>query len=108
VAHGYFEILLAQECARAAVMRRPFAVLRVQANELAGAELVIDAITRALRDIDVLGSYGPDDHEVLLVEVEPSRRARSAIRSQPRSLRGAPRHASAWRAVRATAAIPSG
>jgi two-component system, NtrC family, response regulator AtoC len=69
--HGYFELLVAQECTRAAATRRPFAVLRVQASELAGAELVIDAITRTLRDIDVLGSYGPDDHEVLLVEVEP-------------------------------------
>jgi DNA-binding NtrC family response regulator len=69
--HGYFELLVAQECARAAATRRPFAVLRIQASELAGAELVIDAITRSLRDVDVLGSYGPDDHEVLVVEVEP-------------------------------------
>ncbi|TMQ06830.1 MAG: FHA domain-containing protein, partial [Deltaproteobacteria bacterium] len=69
--HGYFELLVAQECARAAATRRPFAVLRVQASELAGAELVVDAITCTLRDIDVLGSYGPDDHEVLLVEAEP-------------------------------------
>jgi len=69
--HGYFEILVAQECARGAAARRPFAVLRVQAGELAGAGLVVDAIAGALRDVDVLGSYGPDDHEVLLVEVEP-------------------------------------
>src|SRR6266576_404780 len=44
---------------------------RGAASELAGAELVIDAISRGVRDIDVLGSYGPDDHEVLLVETEP-------------------------------------
>jgi two-component system, NtrC family, response regulator AtoC len=70
--HGYFEILVAQECARAGATRRPFAVLRVQSSELTGAELVVDAIARAVRDIDVLGSYGPDDHEVLLVEIEPA------------------------------------
>jgi DNA-binding NtrC family response regulator len=69
--HGYFEILVAQECARCAVNRRPFAVMRVGASELTGAELVIDAIARAVRDVDVLGSYGPDDHEVLLVEIDP-------------------------------------
>ncbi|HMG54175.1 MAG TPA: sigma 54-interacting transcriptional regulator, partial [Kofleriaceae bacterium] len=70
--HGYFELLVAQECARGAATRRPFAVLRVQASELAGAELAVDAIAGALRDVDVLGSYGPDDHEVLLVEVDPA------------------------------------
>jgi DNA-binding NtrC family response regulator len=70
--HGYFELLVAHECARAAATRRPFAVLRVQASELAGDELVVEALSRALRDVDVLGSYGPDDHEALLVEVEPA------------------------------------
>jgi two-component system, NtrC family, response regulator AtoC len=70
--HGYFEILVAQECARAAATRRPFAVLRVQSSELTAADVVVDAMSRALRDIDVLGSYGPDDHEALLVEVEPA------------------------------------
>ena len=84
--HGYFELLVAQECARAAATRRPFAVLRVQASELAGAELVIDAITRALRDIDLLGSYGPDEHEVLLVELEPGE-ARAVAERVTESLR---------------------
>jgi two-component system response regulator AtoC len=78
--HGYFEILVAQECARGAATRRPFAVLRVQSSELAGAELVVDAIARVVRDIDVVGSYGPDDHEVLLVEVEPAQARELAAR----------------------------
>src|SRR5262249_3550734 len=74
--HGYFEILVAQECARGAATRRPFAVLRIQSSEIAGAELAQSAIARVLRDIDVLGSYGPDDHQVLLVQSEPAQARR--------------------------------
>ncbi len=91
--HGYFEILVAQECARGAATRRPFAVLRIQSNELAGAELVVDAIARGLRDVDVLGSYGPDDHEVLLVEVEPAQARELADRvAESLRARGAAAH----------------
>ncbi len=68
-AHGYFEGRLEDECTRAS--RRTdasFALLRVRTTTDTGPELVQQVLANALRGDDVVGIYGPNDYEVLLVE----------------------------------------
>jgi len=61
--HGYFELRLAEECTRAHRSGTTFGVLRVRADASA-----VDAISAAVRDVDVIGVYAPNEWEILLVD----------------------------------------
>jgi DNA-binding NtrC family response regulator/pSer/pThr/pTyr-binding forkhead associated (FHA) protein len=67
--HDYFEVRLEEECARASRRGDSFAVLRI-ACESAG-EAARDALTDLARLSDVVGEYGPDEFEMLVVDMSP-------------------------------------
>jgi transcriptional regulator with GAF, ATPase, and Fis domain len=69
--HGYFEVRLEDECARARRRASTFAIVRVQVDQTANAAAVLEILASALRMSDVLARYGPDDYEALLVDAEP-------------------------------------
>ena len=66
--HGYFELRLAEECTRAARAGATFGLLRVRA---AGVADPANALSAALRDIDVVGTYAPGEWEVLVIDATP-------------------------------------
>jgi len=74
--HGYFELRLAEECTRAARGGMTFGLLRVRSVERDAAQRV----SAAVRDIDVVGTYGPHEWEVLLLDVSPAAAADLADR----------------------------
>jgi len=74
--HGYFELRLAEECTRAARGGTAFGLLRVRSVERDAAQRV----SAAVRDIDVVGTYGPHEWEVLLLDVSPATAADLADR----------------------------
>src|SRR3982751_5764947 len=69
--HTHFEARIEEECARAAEMRTPFAIIRlaVEGNQPAGT--VADTISPALRTSDMLALYGPRDYEIFLPATPP-------------------------------------
>jgi two-component system response regulator AtoC len=69
-AHGYFEARLDEECARAQRSGGTFAVLRLHCRAETG-RAVEDCLCRELRAMDVIGYYGPREHEALVVDVRP-------------------------------------
>jgi transcriptional regulator with AAA-type ATPase domain len=74
--HGYFELRLAEECTRAARVGTMFGLLRVRSVERDAAQRV----SAAVRDIDVVGTYGPHEWEVLLLDLSPAAAADLADR----------------------------
>jgi two-component system, NtrC family, response regulator AtoC len=68
--HDYFEFRLEEECARAARKGWSFSVLRLTATS-PSPEALQDALTDLVRLSDVVGDYGPNDYEVLLVDTGP-------------------------------------
>ena len=68
--HGYFEARLEEECARAQRNTGTFAVLRVHCRN-DGGRAVEDTLCRELRAMDVIGYYGPSEHEALIVDAVP-------------------------------------
>jgi DNA-binding NtrC family response regulator len=62
--HGYFELRLAEECTRAHRAGTTFGVLRVRATDPDAANL----LSAAVRDIDVVGTYAPQEWEVLVLD----------------------------------------
>ncbi len=77
--HGYFEARLIEECARAESVRGTFAMARLHI-EGAAADRAEELIARTLRPGDVLGAYGPNEYEILLVDT--GRRQMEAIVGQ--------------------------
>ncbi len=67
--HAYFEARLIEECARAESTRGSFALLRVHL-ESSDVEQSESAMLAALRVGDVLGSYGPAEYQILLVDTD--------------------------------------
>ena len=66
--HGYFEARLAEECARSERSGTGFAVGRVRCAGNLPAAGFEAALTGALRSLDVVGSYAPNEYEVLLLD----------------------------------------
>jgi len=61
--HSYFEARLEEECARAERKGGAFSVLRIRTAQ------VDEILLAALRPGDILASYGPNEYEVLLVDM---------------------------------------
>ena len=68
-AHGYFEARLEEECARAQVSGAIFAVIRIHCRKRDASRTVEQTLGEQLRAMDVIGYYGPSEHEVLLVDI---------------------------------------
>ncbi len=71
-AHGYFEARLDEECARAQRTNGSFAVLRLHCRNPVVGRVVEDCMSRELRAMDVIGYYGPSEHEALIVDIDPA------------------------------------
>ncbi len=68
-AHGYFEARLEEECARAQRSGATFAVIRIHCPTPDASRTVEQCLCRELRAMDVIGYYGPSEHEVLIVDI---------------------------------------
>jgi len=68
-AHDYFEARVDDECARAERGDVTFAVLRVHDGG-AARTLIHQRLVAAVRPGDVVAAYGPDEHELLLVDCD--------------------------------------
>ena len=66
--HGPFELRLAEECTRAQRARTAFGLLRVRSIERDAAQRV----SAAVRDVDVVGTYAPNEWEVLVLDASPA------------------------------------
>jgi len=77
--HGYFELRLLEECARAQRAGTSFGLLRVRATD---DDATLGSLLGAVREIDVVGTYAPGEWEVLVVdaECEEIERVAAAIR----------------------------
>jgi two-component system response regulator AtoC len=69
--HGYFEARLEEECIRAERMQGAFAVMRVRCTGTVPLERFRDALSDALRLVDVVGSYSAQEYEALLLDTKP-------------------------------------
>ena len=67
-AHGYFEARVDEECARSQRSGASFAVVRVHCASAEQGRVVEESLCRVLRAMDVIGYYGPSEHEVLVVD----------------------------------------
>ncbi len=63
--HGYFEARLEEECARAEESSAPFAVVRAFVEEGAG-DALLEVLGEVLGASDVLATYAPGEHEMLV------------------------------------------
>ncbi|HUS65636.1 MAG TPA: sigma 54-interacting transcriptional regulator [Kofleriaceae bacterium] len=72
-AHGYFEVRLEEECARARRDGVTFAVARLHFREPLVGEIMQDVLLAESRTSDVVGEYGPREVEVLLHDIAPDR-----------------------------------
>jgi len=70
--HGYFETRLEEECTRAEMYRKEFALLRIHCEKDLPAGVVEETLANVLRAVDVVGSYGPAEYEVILNEARPA------------------------------------
>ncbi len=68
--HGYFEACVEKECARARRSRGSFAIARIALEGTVRTRDAERALVRATRSCDVLGTYGPNEWEVLLVDAD--------------------------------------
>jgi DNA-binding NtrC family response regulator len=66
--HGYLEIRVVEECARAQRRASEFALARLHVQGQAPALLVEEALGGRLRDGDLLAMYAPSEYEVLLLD----------------------------------------
>jgi DNA-binding NtrC family response regulator len=71
--HGYFELRLVDECTRARRTNATFALLRIRADRD-----VVDQLSAAVRDIDVIGTYAPREWEILAIDATTDDAARIA------------------------------
>jgi transcriptional regulator with PAS, ATPase and Fis domain len=68
--HDYFEGRLEDECARARRRGSLLAVIRVHSETPSSAPELRETFVELLRPEDVIGCYGPDDFELLLLDTE--------------------------------------
>jgi len=66
--HGYFEVRVEEECARASRSGASFAIARVLVGDAQAAAIVEATLTGCLRSFDVVASYAPGEYEVLLID----------------------------------------
>jgi DNA-binding NtrC family response regulator len=66
--HDYFETRIEDECARAARTGATFGLLRVSVLGDVPATIVEEALAELVRQSDIVGTYGPKEYAVLLVE----------------------------------------
>src|SRR5262249_26740890 len=69
--HGYFEARLEGECTRAAFYHKDFALLRLHFDRACSQSVIEETLANILRAVDVVGSYGPGEYEVILNEAHP-------------------------------------
>jgi two-component system, NtrC family, response regulator AtoC len=67
-AHGYFEARLEEECARAKRAGSEFVVVRLHCGGTISSRDVEACLSRQLRNMDVVGYYGPAEYEILIVD----------------------------------------
>ncbi len=95
--HGYFEMQLEEECARADASGTKFAILRVLIATKPKSGQIEQVLDASLRPMDVLACYAPDEFEILLIgmdEAEAEATARK-IRERMEKLGGSVRIGSA-------------
>ena len=68
--HDYFEARLDDECGRSERGGRPFSVVRVHHPRSPGTQ-VEEILAASVQPGDVLGRYGPGEHELLWVDCSP-------------------------------------
>jgi transcriptional regulator with GAF, ATPase, and Fis domain len=66
--HDYFEGRLGEECARAERSDTSFTVLRLHFEADVAPSIVQEPFCEILREVDVIGLYGPGEYEVLLID----------------------------------------
>jgi DNA-binding NtrC family response regulator len=66
--HDYFEGRVREECARAERSGAAFGLLRVRLASATDAASIHEPFAAVLREIDVVGQYGPREYEVLLID----------------------------------------
>jgi transcriptional regulator with PAS, ATPase and Fis domain len=69
--HGYFESRLEEECTRADFYHKDFALLRLHFDRAFSQSVIEETLANILRAVDVVGSYGPGEYEVILNEAHP-------------------------------------
>ncbi|MEE8410423.1 MAG: sigma 54-interacting transcriptional regulator, partial [Myxococcota bacterium] len=65
--HSYFEIRLEDQCRRGIRDGNDFTVVRLRADPSLDSETLTDALGEALGGTDIVGSYGPNEYETLIV-----------------------------------------
>jgi len=65
--HDYFEVRLEEECARAAHAGTTFSLLRLHCTPSLPPEAIQEALTSVGHERSVVGEYGPNEYEVLLM-----------------------------------------
>ena len=70
--HGYFETRLEEECTRAEMYHKEFALLRIHCERNLPTGVIEETLANVLRAVDVVGSYGPGEYEVILNDARPS------------------------------------
>jgi len=70
--HGYFETRLEEECTRAEMYQKQFALLRIHCEKTLPQSVVEETLANILRAVDIVGSYGPGEYEVLLTDAQPA------------------------------------
>jgi DNA-binding NtrC family response regulator len=68
--HGYFETRLIETCAQTEKARGTFAVVRLHVEYGGSQRRCEELLVGALRPGDLLASYGPGEHEILLVDTD--------------------------------------
>jgi DNA-binding NtrC family response regulator len=84
LAHSDFESRVENECARAAISKSSFALARVRFSSAAHWMRVLPLLVRELPPPHVVAGYGPNDYEILIVEVgegEPERMVKHLLTS---------------------------
>ena len=71
--HEYFEVRLAEECARGERGDRSFGVVRLRCEPRPPVETLQVVLTAEGRSSDVIGEYGPSEYELLLLDIPANR-----------------------------------
>jgi two-component system response regulator AtoC len=79
-AHDYFEARLEEECARGQRDGGNFAVARLHVSPAPQPQVLQEVLTAESRQSDVVGQYGPEEIEVLLLDTTPEAAAAAVTR----------------------------
>ncbi len=70
-AHDYFEVRLEEECARGQRDGGTFAVARLHVSPAPQPQVLQEVLAAESRSSDVVGEYGPEEMELLLLDTPP-------------------------------------